>query len=163
VSSGENEFRLSEPIKASGEIGLAITGYDMADGVYNKFAFYKTELLVDDKMVFKLVYDTLSYNVTEQIDIEISYPHWIEDKTVYHKLYIDPYNTLPFYDRALGTGLIPVSTDTISFAIIVSDFNNNKKTISGIIIQEEERQQQAVEQQEDTSAVTEFPWNKPEF
>ena len=45
IYSNNNTYLLSQSIETRGPVGFAITGYDQADGVHNKFAFYKTCLL----------------------------------------------------------------------------------------------------------------------
>lgn len=133
VYQRDNRYVLEHPVRASGTIGLAISGYDMADEVYNKYAFYKTKLYIAGKPVFQIVYDTLNYDVTSQIDVETVYSRWINDSDVYHKLYIDPYNTLPFYKRNLGNGLISVKESKIPFRIEVSDYFGNSREVIGEI------------------------------
>lgn len=133
---GDDIYHIDGPVRATGTIGLALNGYDMADDVYNKFAFYETQLYVDDGKTFHISYDTLNYDVTGQIHVEIVYPYWINERTVYHKLYIDPYNELPFYDHSLGSGLISVGDTSRTFTVVVSDFHGNTRKIKGEIIPE---------------------------
>ena len=101
-----NVYVIQESIKIQGPVGFAISGYDQADGVNNKFAFYKTILKVNGQSIFHQQYDLFDFAITEQVDIEIFYPQKAKNNMVYHKLYIEPYNQLPFYDHSLGNGII---------------------------------------------------------
>ncbi|HHJ52854.1 MAG TPA: M23 family metallopeptidase, partial [Caldithrix abyssi] len=128
------EYVLKQPIKASGIIGFALRGYDQANGVYNKFSFYSLELIVNRTPLFRMRYDTLDFSLTAQVDVEIYYPFKADSNRVFHKLYIEPFNRLPFYQRKLGLGLISVNRDTLPFKIIASDFFGNRSVVKGKII-----------------------------
>ena len=128
-----NIYKIKGSITAIGPIGLAITGYDQADGVSNKFAFYKTILNVDEQPVFHEQYDFFDFAITNQVDIEIYYPQKAKNNTVYHKLYIEPYNKLPFYDRSLGNGIINKKEDIVNFQIDAIDFAGNSSKVVGTI------------------------------
>lgn len=131
--SKNNTYIIQQSIKTKGPVGLAITGYDQADGVYNKFAFYKTILKINNQPVFHQQYDVFDFAITNQIDIEIFYPQKAKNNEVYHKLYIEPYNQLPFYDRTLGNGIIAQNDSVKDFQIEVSDFAGNASKITGKI------------------------------
>ena len=128
-----NTYILKQLIKTKGPIGLAITGYDQANDVYNKFAFYKTILKLNSRTVFHQQYDIFDFAITNQVDIEIFYPQKAKNNIVYHKLFIEPYNQLPFYDRSLGNGIIAQSDSSIDIQIEVSDFAGNISKIMGTI------------------------------
>ena len=129
-----NKYRLKEPIVAGGRIGLALRGYDMSDKVYNKYAFYRTILKINGTEIFKIQYDTLHFDLTRQVDLEIDYPVYRQTKKKFHKLYIEPFNHLTFYDRHLGNGVFTVEKDTIHFTIDVFDFFGNKSSIEGTLL-----------------------------
>jgi hypothetical protein len=128
-----NIYRIPQSIKIKGSVGLAINGYDQADGVNNRFSFYKTILKIDNKPVFFQQYDIFDFAITKQVDIEIFYPQKAKNNVVYHKLYIEPYNKLPFYDRSLGNGTLTQCDSVIDFQIEVSDFAGNISKIVGTI------------------------------
>jgi len=134
INRGKGQYELARPIYAAGRIGLALRGYDQADGVYNKFSFYRVELFVNRQPRFHIQYDTLNFYLTRQVDVEIYYPFKADSGQVFHKLYIEPYNRLPFYDRRLGNGLIAAGKDTIHFEITASDFFGNTSTVRGVIL-----------------------------
>ncbi|MEJ2053515.1 MAG: M23 family metallopeptidase [Calditrichaceae bacterium] len=133
VYRGNNTYVIKEPIRIKGPVGLAISGFDQADGVSNVFAFYKTILKTDGKPIFHLQYDIFDFAITEQVDVEIFYPQKVKNNIVYHKLYIEPYNQLPFYDRSLGNGIIYPEHKHTKFQIEVSDFRGNTSRIIGTL------------------------------
>jgi len=133
INRGKGRYELAGPLSASGLIGLALRGYDQADGVHNKFSFYDVRLFVNGQPLFQMQYDTLDFHLTRQIDVEIYYPFKADSGRVFHKLYIEPYNRLPFYDRRLGSGLIKTGRDTVRFEITASDFFGNTSTVRGVI------------------------------
>ena len=109
---------IKEPIKARGKIGLAIKGYDKADDVHNKFAFYQTTFEIDGKDVFQISYDKMDFASTGYIDTEIYYPLRHTTKEVFHKLYIEPFNILPFYKEYNNVSdIIHVEDTAVSFTI----------------------------------------------
>jgi len=127
-------YVIKEPIKAQGKIGLAIKGYDQADGVHNKFAFYQTKFEIDGKEVFQISYDKMDFASTGYIDTEIYYPLRHNTKEVFHKLYIEPFNILPFYNEYKNSSdIIHVEDSAISFTITVKDFHGNTSKIVGEI------------------------------
>jgi len=130
----KNIYIIKSPIKSMGRIGLAIEGYDKANDVHNKFAFYKTTLFVDGKEHFDLKYDFFDFAITNQVDVEIFYPQRAVNKKVFHKLYIDSFNELPFYDRTLGDGKIFTGKSEIPFKVEVSDFWGNTSYILGNLL-----------------------------
>ena len=133
-ATSKGNFVLREPLSARGKIGLTLRGYDKADKIYNRFAFYSTTMEINGKKTFHIQYDTLNFDLSRQIDVEIDYPEYEETKQVYHKLFIEPYNELLFYDRTLGNGVFEVQQDTLDFKISVADFDGNTSTIRGSIL-----------------------------
>jgi len=126
-------YRPNEPIYAKGQIGLAIRGYDRANDVYNKYGFYQEILSVNQKLLFKASYDTLDFNKTSQIDVEIYYPLKALQKKRFHKLFREPFNQLNFYQTDQSNGILTVQHGKVPFTIQVRDFWNNVSTVEGVI------------------------------
>jgi hypothetical protein len=130
-------YIIKQPIKAKGNIGLAIKGFDQADGVHNKFAFYQTTLEISGSEVFQITYDKMDFASTGYIDTEIYYPLQYKFKEVFHKLYVEPFNILPFYTQYNTTDIINVIDSPVSFSIVVKDFHGNTSKIVGEIQSDE--------------------------
>jgi len=131
---GKGQYEMSRPVPARGIVGLAVNGYDRADGVYNKFNFYSLEMHVDGQLRFHLQYDTLDFNLTRQVEIETDHPLHVDSGRVFHKLYIEPFNQLNFYRRSLGNGLLKIDRDTVRFTITAADFFHNQSVIKGVLV-----------------------------
>ena len=128
-------YIINEPLYVEGLIGLAIKGFDQADDVHNKYGFYRTTLEVSGREIFQITYDELDFATTAHIFTEIFYPFWSDYKERYQKLYIEPFNPLPFYNRSLRTnGMIDPIDEPTPFTIYVSDFKSNRSIISGELL-----------------------------
>ncbi len=122
------------PIRAQGAIGLAVRGYDQSDKVYNKYGFYSSTLWVNGRRIFHIQYDTLDFDLTGQVDLDIDYPTYKTTRKRFHKLFIEPFNELPFYERSLGSGNLRAGQDTLNFLLKVSDFYGNTRFVKGEIV-----------------------------
>ncbi len=127
-------YIIKEAIHASGLLGLAVSGYDQADGVNNKIGFYKSILRLQEKPIFEKAYDRLSFKNTRMVDIDIYYPEKARTRKRFYKLYIEPFNKLGFYDRNLGDGLVKVKDDMLDFEITIEDYYKNRSTVRGKIL-----------------------------
>ncbi len=128
-------YFVREPILVQGKIGLALKGYDQADGVYNKFAFYSTSLAVNTRPVFRITYRELDFSLTGFIEQEIYYPFRADYREVFHKLFIEPFNLLEFYDDIPNeTGVIAIGKKPVDFRIEVTDFHGNLSIIKGELL-----------------------------
>lgn len=134
IREKNNHYRLAGPVYAKGRIGLALRGFDRGNGVGNKLNFYAATLFLNRKPVFHMAYDRLSFSKTAQADVEVYYPERIRSHRQFHKLYVDPYNTLDFYDRSFGNGIINVKEDVQPFRITVRDFKGNTSIVEGNIV-----------------------------
>ncbi len=127
----DDVFIIKKPVYVKGRVGLAIKGYDQADDVHNKYGFYQSTLEIEGEKSFQITYDELDFSTTEHINTEIYYPWLVSRKERFNKLYLEPYNPLPFYDRSLGSdGSIEVDHEPVNFTISVKDYKNNRSLIS---------------------------------
>jgi hypothetical protein len=125
-------YVIKNPLRVKGRIGIAVNGYDQADYVSNKYGFYQTTMEVDTKSVFDLTYTELNFSTTMHIYTETHYPLWIDTGTIFHKLYVEKFNPLPFYRRfRTSDGTIQIYDKPISFTIIIRDYHNNQSIIKG--------------------------------
>lgn len=127
-------YIIKEPLLVKGRVGLAIRGYDQADGVFNKFAFYNTVMNVDGKRRFEITYDELDFSLTGFINTEIFYPLRALTKAVFHKLYIDRNNLLDFYPPLPTDGTLTMADKPLDFEIQVKDFRGNLSQVRGELL-----------------------------
>ncbi len=106
-SLGKSEFVLEEEITAWGNIGLALSAYDQADGASNQFQIYRIQFFVDEKPVFSAQYDCFPLSLTQQVELDRDYRLHRWDAGLFQKLYIDCGNKLPFYTpQKEGAGIL---------------------------------------------------------
>ena len=127
-------YKLKKPVRAHGVIGLAIRGFDRSNSVSNKLAFYQRKLFINDTLRFVSRYDTLDFGRTNQIDVEVYYPRRRMTGQRYNKMYIDPFNSLPFYNSSPSDGLIKIGGKPLRFRIEISDYRGNTSIVGGMII-----------------------------
>jgi len=114
-----------EPVYVRGRVGLALKGYDRADGVYNKLAFYKTALYAGARRIFEQKFDLMPFSKTGQVEIFIHHPLKSKTGGRFQKLYKESFNTLPVYDEQTGNGMVRVGDSARVLRVDVSDFKGN--------------------------------------
>ncbi len=88
------------PIQITGRAYLALRVYDMADGVNNRFDFYRAQMFVNDSLVYQVQYDRFSYDESHLIELDKNFSLWRKGLRYYHNFYRHPANSLPFYGNA---------------------------------------------------------------
>ncbi len=150
-------YRVRETINAWGPVGFSIQCYDRADGASNRFAVYQLVFFVDDQRLFSSRYDLFPYEQSWQVDLDRDFRLMKWGWGLFQKLYIDPDNTLPFYEREGYSGAVfpaeagnadpavawqpCVAIDKAAaftkgehpFAIVCSDFAGNRTRVEGTL------------------------------
>ena len=121
-------FYLAQPqtINVYGEIGFGIDAYDQMNGHKNRLGLHSIELKVDNKSIYNIVFDELSFDDTRYINAHIDYPQYTEDKKTIQRCYALPGDKLSNYRILENMGIYKFTTDkehTVS--IIISDINGN--------------------------------------
>ena len=127
--NGRAVYTVTDSIRITGRVGLALSGYDLADGVYNKLAFYRTALYEGKRLLFAQSFDRMPFSKTKQVEIFIHRPLKSSGSGRFQKLYIDPYNTLPVYAENGGDGVITVDHHSRDVRIEAADFKGNLSTV----------------------------------
>ena len=113
VRRRKGEYHLDEPVKAWGMLGIAVSAYDQAEGAWNRFAPYAMRLLVEDTLTFAVRFDRISFQKTDQVDLDRDYRLRRWGLGHFQKLYRDVGNTLNLYHSRAECGGILVSTGEI--------------------------------------------------
>jgi hypothetical protein len=130
VRSKDGSYKVQQPIRIQGSVGLGIKGFDQAVELGNSFGFYQTIMIINSDTVFNIRYDELDFDQTEYIYTEIYYPQWIQSGEVFHKLYIEDYNRLNLYPQPqFDNGIIKMKQEPVSITIQVKDIRANTSTI----------------------------------
>ncbi|MDZ7288977.1 MAG: M23 family metallopeptidase [candidate division KSB1 bacterium] len=118
------QWRIVEPIHISGKVGFAIDGYDQANGVNNRFAFYRLQLFIDDTLQFQAQFDRFDYSQNELVELDRDFLLWRRDLGNFHRLYRVSGNTLGFYSFLnLNDGAILSWPDSVNEAVIPKNEN----------------------------------------
>jgi hypothetical protein len=159
--TARGRYTMTSKVRAWGDVGIALSAFDMLNGAATRIAPYRTRLFVDEKPVFSETYDRFPQSITRQIRLERDYRLDLEGKGVFDKLYVDAGNTLPFYQppafrsgvlscwdapgKPRGSTALPADTaDAVSgpcplspgdhaFRIEVSDYSGNVSIATGTL------------------------------
>lgn len=133
----EKYYSIPQPVYVKGRVGVALRGYDKADGFHNKLGYYYSELWLDGKKHFRSELDRLNFKQTRFIELDIDYPQKRRSGARFNRFYYRPYNPLDFYDRSLGNGIIEMQDKRRSFTLVAGDFYGNKSIVKGQFLVEE--------------------------
>lgn len=95
--TARGKYTLDRVFTCWGDVGLALSSFDMAEGSPNTFAVYRVSLFVDECPVFTAEYNRFPIQQIGEIDMERDYRLIRRGMGLFQKLYIEEGNTLPFY------------------------------------------------------------------
>lgn len=93
------KWRVAEPIHLVGKTGIAVDGYDQAEGADNRFGFYRLQLFVDDSLQFQAQYDRFNYAQNKLIELDRDYLLKRRGFGDFQRLYRVVGNSLGFYSN----------------------------------------------------------------
>lgn len=134
VRKGPNHFLLPDTVSLWGRAGLAISGYDQAQGRFNRFSVYRLLLFVDGEEIFRSGYESFPFSKTKMVNLDRDYRLIrIYDET-FQRLFIARGNQLPFYDQRLSGILDPesLSPGIHEFRVQAEDICGNLATLNGV-------------------------------
>lgn len=85
-------------IKAWGQIGFGVKAYDRMSNTQNIYGVKIVRLFVDDKLIFKSDIKSFSFVETRMLNSFVDFEDWRKRKSFFMKSFVDPGNTLPFYE-----------------------------------------------------------------
>lgn len=136
----ENPRGIESPIKIpncngdtlklnSSLIGLAVNTIDRQDGNYNKNGIYAIKLLLDNKVIFELAMDKISYSENRYIQAHSDPIIKENNHESVHRCFILPGDALSIYKNIENAGQINLSTKKFSkIRLEVKDYYNNKSS-----------------------------------
>ncbi|MEK7264037.1 MAG: M23 family metallopeptidase, partial [Bacteroidota bacterium] len=133
-----SEYIVAQPIKISGDIGIAIYTEDVPDDERRLTGVYRLQLLVDDTLYYEAKFDSLQYGGSKQIALHYDYTGMKYRGAKFQKLFVDDGNRLPLYiAQHQSKGVI--STEMLSpgqhqFKIVSMDLAGNAATVTGTFI-----------------------------
>ena len=99
IFRGGRRQEIEQPIAIAGKVGMAISAYDGADGVNNRYSVYSLKLFVDNQLQFQAQYDELDYDLNRYVELDRDYALDRNGYGQFYKLYKEPANRLSFYSQ----------------------------------------------------------------
>ena len=126
VRSGQN-YKITKPIEASGEIGILLHGYDRLNGVSNRNGIPHITVKLDGEEILKT--DIIQIPFAKNREIFDYYNYRIKQASgaTYQKLYIDDGNDLKIYPVAINRGKIEIA-DTLTHHVEITLADAYKNT-----------------------------------
>lgn len=126
-----NNYIISSPILASGNIGVEIVAKDKLAPRSQFFGGVNyIEMSVDSQLIFKQAIEKVNVAETRAIYTLMDYKTMRNKGTRFYKLYIDDGNDLKFYDNSPGSGKIKVNPDKeSSVQIKMKDSDGNSSNV----------------------------------
>jgi murein DD-endopeptidase MepM/ murein hydrolase activator NlpD len=127
-----DEFILSAPILATGNIGVELIAKDkLAPGSPFYGGVNYIELSVDDELIFNQSIDKINIAETRAIYTLMDFKTMRLSGNRFYKLYIDDGNQLGFYAKSPSTGKIKVPTNKVAnVKIKLKDSHGNSSNLS---------------------------------
>ena len=113
-------------VTAEGTIGIAVNASDRSDNGRNVYAVYELQMRVNGQLLFHSRVDSFPMAETRQMLLDRVYPLIMQRRGGFQRLHILPGNTLPFYDRSLGDGLLRLEPGSHQVEITAYDFSGNR-------------------------------------
>jgi hypothetical protein len=135
-SRGRGRYSLRERPQVEGAVAVGLVGYDLMDGVWNRYSPYRMVLEVDGRTVFETRYDFFDLAVTADIHLDRDYRHMVRTGTRAHTLWHQSGNRLPFYGAygegaGILDGLAPGAHHLVVSAV---DAAGNRSTLEAEIV-----------------------------
>lgn len=115
-------------IQVNGTVNFGISAYDQANESNNHNGVYSIELFADNRLIFKMLFDSFSYDETRYVNSLIDYKTFINDKIRYVRTEIDDYNILSMYDEKSGSVTLKKG-DRVEMKYVVKDYFGNVSTV----------------------------------
>lgn len=129
ISTGN--YKLSNPVYASGKIGIGVEYTDKMDLVSNRFGAKKVDLIVNDKKIYTCTFDKIDMEKQAQKNSCYDFNYHASEGRYIQKLFVEPNNTLDIYTNLINNGYTEISkNDSAKVQILITDFFNNTSKIN---------------------------------
>lgn len=105
-----NPMAPGRTINAWGRIGVGVKAYDLMNGQNNIYGVKHIRLFVDNSLVFSSTINRFSFNNTRMLNSFVDFEDWKTARSFYMKSFIEPGNTLPFYN-SVNNGYIDINEE----------------------------------------------------
>lgn len=130
VTGTTGNYRVSQTLFLSGDIGFGITANDMNNSSANRNGIYSLELKVDDRTVYTFAVERFAFDQTHAINAYIDYPLYLKARRWIQKCFILPGSHISLYPKSENRGIISFK-DTLLHDVeyIVKDIAGNTSTV----------------------------------
>ncbi len=122
--------------EVEGNVALSLVVHDLMDGVWNRFGPYRLQLEIDGDVVFEVVYDRFTYDVSGYVELDRDYGYMVREGIRAHTLHRREGNALTFYgDYPEGAGyLSDLAPGIHTVTVAAEDAFGNESRLSGEIL-----------------------------
>ena len=131
-NSNTYKYFIKDTISVIGEFGIGIEVYDQINLSPFDFGIYEIEMLIDNKIQYRINFDTYNFKHDYLIYKEIDYYMLEKESRNFHRLFLDDNNDLDFIDKKSNNG-ITLDNGYHNLIINVTDNFNNSIQIQGVI------------------------------
>jgi len=125
-----NGLVISSVIKVPDNFGFSVHSLDRVTGSSNSFGIYSYELVVDEKVLFKMALDSLDFSTNRYINAHKNYRIFKDSKSSIHRCYKAPNNKLDIYSGETD-GVFTLEDDEIHHGkLTVKDVNGNSSVLT---------------------------------
>ena len=127
-------YLFADTVSVIGDFGLAIQAIDKKEGSKYKYQFHKAELFVDNKTAFRLDYNRIPYNQTNNVRTLVQYELKKQNLGEYQKLYRLPEHPKMSVHGIEETGILRLSPGYHKIEIKIIDAAGNEAIARGIFL-----------------------------
>lgn len=106
-----NLMPIHSNIIAWGKVGFGVSAYDKMNGQANIYGVKHVRLFVDDKLIFSSSINEYAFSDTRMLNSFIDFEYWRSNRSMFMKSFVEPGNTLPFYNMTLNKGYIYIAEE----------------------------------------------------
>ncbi|HXG38307.1 MAG TPA: peptidoglycan DD-metalloendopeptidase family protein [Bacteroidota bacterium] len=138
VGQARNQYQLEDVAHLTGPIGIGVKAFDRANHSYHRNSIRTFELYVDSLLLYTARLDRFPADESKQIALYYDWGLLQRGKGRFQKLYIEPGNRLPVYDRLPeGSGILQPSLfaeGMHTLRIIATDGRGHSSELRGTIV-----------------------------
>lgn len=119
----------AQSIHVYGEIGFGIDAFDQMNGHTNRLGLHSIDLKIDNKTIYQIEFDKMSFDETRYINAHIDYSQYKETKKMLHRCFALPGDKLSNYRILENLGKYNFKTDNYHLVSInIKDVYGNSST-----------------------------------
>ena len=131
---GFGSRNLTQKFTAWGKVGFGIWANDYMEITYNRYGVRKTELLVDDSLVFRSDVNNIPVNMNMQVNAWGDYDHLLRSNVWYMRSFILPGVTLPVLWGDANRGVIDFNQEReYHITYLLTDYKGNQSKYTFVV------------------------------